>query len=434
MIIFGISQFSENKVLYRYMKNNIKLLAFFIIQISNSQQFISEKNPPEHIRTIVFSAENNLEQAQFPIVRIGETFTLSFDDINANEAVYYYNITHCDYDWSASVLLKSEYIRGMDNQYILPFANSYTTLQPYSHYKLTLPNDLTYISTSGNYLLTIKDEWGNEVFSRKFIIYEPFVGIEVAIKRMRNLDFFDTKQVVQFSVKEQQIRLQNPKENIKVSVLQNYRWDTAIYNLKPQFSLGNELIYRYDDESAFWGGNEYFYFDNKDIRMTMAGVYRVEQNQLFEHFLFTNSPRSNRLYTYFPDINGNFLIQTANGENSDVEADYSWVHFSLEALPDYWNKEVYVYGKFSNYEISPQYQLQYNEDLGIFQGKILMKQGFYNYKFAIKDDQNIDFNSIDGNFYQTENTYVVLVYYREPGAVYDKVIGVGVGNSANISL
>ncbi|MDO5608507.1 MAG: DUF5103 domain-containing protein [Capnocytophaga sp.] len=413
-----------------------KLFFTFVIlslSVSYAQEVLVEKNPPEHISTIIFTADDNKQQVQFPLVRVGESFTLYFDDLNADEAVYYYRITHCDYDWKPSRLLKSEYIKGMDDQYLQPVANSYATLQPYSHYQLTLPNNLTRITLTGNYLLTINDQWGEEVFSRRFVIYNPIVGVVVDVKRARDLTFFDTKQTVQFSVKEQQMRLQNPKETVKTTILQNYRWDTAVYELKPQYTLGNELIYRYDQESAFWGGNEYFNFDNKDIRMAMTGVYRVEQNQLFEHFLFANPSRANRVYTYFPDINGNFLIHTVNGQNPSTEADYAWVHFALEAQPAYWNKEIYVYGKFSNYAITPQYQLQYNDETGLFEGKVLMKQGFYNYNFAIKEGQNIDFDTIGGNFFQTENTYLVLVYYRAPGAIYDQVIGVGAASSTNIT-
>ena len=34
--------------------------------------------------------------------------------------------------------------------------------------------------------------------------------------------------------------------------------------------------------------------------------------------------------TAIQDLNGDFIIQTTQGsENGDIEADYSWVHFSL---------------------------------------------------------------------------------------------------------
>ncbi|MDO5104489.1 DUF5103 domain-containing protein [Capnocytophaga sp.] len=395
-------------------------------------QILTEKNPPEHIKTIIFKTSAD-DKNQFPLVRQQQPFTLQFDDLTAQEATYYYKITHCDFNWHPSSLLKSEYIKGMDEQPIQPESNSYATLQPYSHYRLTLPNDLTKITLTGNYLLSVIDNYGNEVFSRRFVVYNPLVGVLAEVKRSRDLQYFDTKQVVQFSVKEQDIRLNDPKTSVNVAILQNYRWDNAITSLKPQYVMGNELIYRYDSEARFDASNEFLYFDSKDLRAASTGILRIEQNQLFEHYLFTNTSRSHKVYTYFPDINGDFLVNTINGSNPTNEADYVWVHFSLEPQSFYANKEVYVYGRFSNYQLDDAYRLHYNEKTGLFHGKALLKQGFYNYNFATKNANGADFNEISGNFQQTENSYLILVYYRQPGALYDEVIGVGSANGANIT-
>lgn len=411
-----------------------QLIIYFLFgySLGVNAQILTEKTPPEFIKTIIFKASEN-DKSQFPIVRLNEMFTLQFDDLSGDEETYYYKITHCNADWTASNLLKSEYIKGMDEQPLRPESNSYATLQSYSHYRLNLPNDLTKITLTGNYLLSIIDRFGMELFSRRFVVYNPLVSIQSEIKRTRDLQHFDTKQVVQFSIKELGLHLQDPTSNVKVAVLQNYCWNNAITNLKPQFTIGRELIYKHDLESAFDGGNEYFYFDSKELRVTSGATYQIFQNKLFEHVLFGNISRANRVYTYNPDINGDFLINTLDGRNPDNEADYVWIHFSLELPASFGKKEVYVYGKFSNYELLDIYKLTYNEEKRIHQGKILLKQGFYNYKFATKEQNEENFNEIGGNFQQTENNYTILVYYRAPNALYDQVIGLGGANSSNIS-
>lgn len=413
------------------MKYFLYLILWLPINIS--AQVLVEKSPPEFIKTIIFKADGN-EKNQFPIVRKNESFSLQFDDLGGDEQTYYYKITHCNAGWTPSQLLKSDYLKGLDGQPIQPESNSYGTLQLYSHYRVTFPNELTRITLSGNYLLSITDSYGTEIFSRRFVIYTPKVGVSAEVKRMRDLQYFDTKQTVHFSINQKDFRLDNPKVAVKVSILQNYRWDNAINNLKPQYITGVDLSYRYDKESSFWGGNEYFNFDSKDIHTATAGVYRLERAKLVNSFLFTNQSRATSVYTYFPDINGDFLINTLNGQNASNEADYTWVHFSLEGKSSLWGKEVYVYGKFSNYELKDEYKLTYDEKDGIFKGKVLLKQGFYNYKFATKDKKSIDFNEIGGNFYQTENVYLILVYYRAPGALYDEVVGIGSASGANISM
>ena len=389
-----------------------------------SQEVLVEKTPPDYIKTIIFKADGN-DKNQFPIVRRNESFSFQFDDLGGNEETYYYKITHCNADWSASSLMKSEYLKGIDNQPIQPESNSYGTLQSYSHYRLTFPNELTQLTLSGNYMLSITDSYGTELFSRRFVVYTPQVSVPAEVKRARDLKYYDTQQVVQFTINQKDFRLDNPQVAVKVAVLQNYRWDTAITGLKPQYIIGNELVYRYDRETAFWAGNEYFYFDSKDIRVAASGIARFTRDRLVGSYLFTNVSRANSVYTYYPDINGDFLITTVNGANPANEADYTQVHFALEGKSTFWGKEVYVYGKFSNYELLDEYKLIYDEKDGLFKGQVLLKQGFYNYKFATKEGRTIDFNEIGGNFYQTENTYIILVYYRAPGALYDKVVGVG---------
>ncbi|MEM9680615.1 MAG: DUF5103 domain-containing protein, partial [Bacteroidota bacterium] len=150
-------------------------------------------------------------------------------------------------------------------------------------------------------------------------------------------------------------------------------------------------------------------------------------------YLFTNISRAELVYTYNPDINGNFLVTVIDRDNPDVEADYTMVHFSLqyEELKD---KDIHVYGNFNNYAIEDITKMTYNSEQGVYKGAFRLKQGFYNYKYAIVDrDGNVDENTIGGNFWQTENNYKVLVYYRDLGARFDRIIGFGETTSVDIS-
>ncbi|MAO07962.1 MAG: DUF5103 domain-containing protein, partial [Alteromonas sp.] len=48
-------------------------------------------------------------------------------------------------------------------------------------------------------------------------------------------------------------------------------------------------------------------------------------------------------------------------------------------------------------------------------------------------DGSIEEGAICGNFWQTENDYTVLAYYRGPGERFDRIIGMGRGNSTVIT-
>src|SRR5690606_19648660 len=246
--------------------------------------------------------------------------------------------------------------------------------------------------------------------------------------------YLNEKQVVQFSINTSNFPLVNPNKEVKIAIIQNYQWPLSITNISPQFILGNELVYKYDKETSFFGGNEYFNFDTKDVRAPSSSISRVELKDLYNHYLFTDYFRDDRPYTYYPDINGDFAIRTLQGEDSSREAEYTIVHFSLPYTDKIGLNEVYVYGKFNNYALNDANKMTYNEDTGYMEASIKLKQGFYNYKYVMEDkDSNIDMNTISGNFHFTENNYLILVYYRNFGDMYDSIIGVGSANSRDIT-
>lgn len=413
----------------------LPFLLLLLLSSGLSGQAEYETEPPEYIRSIVFKTDGENRDDQFPILKPGEAFTLSFDDLRARESDYYYRIIHCNADWTPSDLLKSQFLEGVDNQRIMDYRNSVTTLQPYSHYDLTLPNSRTRLKLSGNYMLKIFNSNDELVFSRRFVIYKDMVSVGVVLKRARKLDVIDQKQVVHFTINTNGQTLVNPQQEVKVVILQNHNWNTAITGIKPQFFSGNQLIYKYDEETAFDGGNEYLYFDNKEIRALTNTIAGTELLDLYNTYLFTNTVDTDKPYTYYPDINGDFEIRTLDGNDrdNDTEADYADVHFSLEYSPELGLNEVYVYGKFNNYQLDPRNKMTLDNSGNKLKAKIRLKQGFYNYKFVMAGPEGIDHTTISGNHFETENNYLVLVYYRNFGDMYDSLIGIGSGTSVNIS-
>ncbi|AKA35733.1 type IX secretion system plug protein domain-containing protein [Flagellimonas lutaonensis] len=413
------------------MRFLIKQVFLLFFSFSVVGQVKEEVNPPPHIKTIIFKGPT---EDQFPVVQLGERIVLEFDDLSASEQDYYYKIVHCDYDWTPSQLLKSQYLDGTDNQRIIDYENSYNTLQPYSNYRLTIPNGEVRLKASGNYVLEIYNMYNELQFSRRFVVYQDLVRVGATVKRSRDFDYINEKQVVQFTINTSGFQVVNPKKEIKVAIIQNHYWPTAIYNVQPQFTIGNELVYKYDKETSFFGGNEFLNFDTKDLRAPSFAIARIEFKELYHHYLFTNQYRYDQPYTYFPDINGDFLVRTLQGDNVSREAEYSEVHFSLPYSNIIGLNEVYVVGKFNNYDIGEENKMAFNEDTGNLELTYPIKQGFYNYKYVVKNDNGeLDFNLVSGNFHFTENNYLILVYYRNFGDLYDSIIGIGTANSRDIS-
>lgn len=413
------------------MRSSLQQILFLLFATSLFGQVQLEVNEPENIKSVLFGGPT---QDQFPVVQLGEPMVLEFDDLLANEQDYYYKIVYCDYDWTPSQLLKSQYLDGIDNQRIINYENSYNTLQPYSNYRLTIPNENLSLKVSGNYVLEIYNDSYEIQFSRRFVVYTNAATVAATVKRTRDFTFLNEKQVVQFSINQGNFQLVNPMKEVKVAIIQNYQWKTALFNIPPQYVLGGEMIYKYDTETSFFGGNEFINFDTSDLRAPTAQISHIEVGNLYEHYLFTDNYRFDKVYTYFPDINGDFVIRTLQGENNSREAEYSNVHFALPYEELLGLDEVYVYGKFNNYALADENRLTYNKENGLMEGTIKLKQGFYNYKYVIKrEDGIIDLNRVCGNFHFTENNYLILVYYRNFGDLYDGIIAVGSANSQDIS-
>ena len=392
-------------------------------------QELKEKAPPNHIGTIIFQAEEQIENT--PIVELGKAFTLSFDDLNADEAYYYYTIQHANADWTASELFKSEYINGFDEVRIRNMSNSWATLQSYTHYALIIPNRDTEIISSGNYVLSVFDDKQELVFTKRFVVYEQQANVQVGVFRLRDLEGIDSKQRIEIGVQTAKINTRQPDQEISVWALQNYRWSSARKIPKYDYVMNQSLRFEYDNNLIFEGGNEYLFFDTKDIRSAGGNVAYIRRENLYQSILYPNYVRNGTVYTYAPDINGNFVIQTTEGFNPNTDADYTEVTFRLRSSET--NYDFYVTGLFNQHLPQPVHKLEYDSANNLHQLTIRLKQGVYNYKYVAIDSAGQLFeNGVGGSYWETENEYLALVYMRKFGDRYDRLIGVGIGNSRQI--
>lgn len=413
----------------RQYLNTIFLI--LLINLTAFSQVQQEILPPFNIKTISFLKGN---ENVVPVFELGENFNLEFDDLFGNEANYYYQFVHCDYDWKPSQLSRNQYLRGFDDLRIQEYENSFNTLQMYSHYRLTFPNKNTGFLVTGNYIIKILNEEKEVVFSRKFILYENVVSVPILVKKSSNVQNIESLQNLEFTVRSPSFNFLNALDNVNVLIFKNSEINNGITNLKPMYTLGTDMIYKYQRETEFWGGNEYLYFDNSDIRYPNNFIAKVNQEtELYTSRLFTNDARANKGYTNFPDQNGNFKVNALDVEFPNIAADYAWIDFSLSA-PAYFGKDdIYVVGMFNNYKLSEENKMEFDSKTGLYHKMMLIKQGFTNYEYVIanKKGQIDNKNAIDGNYYFTDNDYFVMVYYRDVNQLYDRVVGKGIANSRN---
>jgi hypothetical protein len=413
------------------MRKFLSFLFFGLLPLGINAQINPIISPPPNIKTVVLQPLKPDSYA--PIVQLGERLLLSFDDINASENIYSYKIEHCDYNWQRSNLASTEYMTGYSTDRIRNYQNSFNTLQFYTHYELQIPNENNRILISGNYLISILDEAGQVLFTRRFIVFQPQVQVGVTAHRSTDARTISEKHSIQFKINHQNLLLNDPYREIKVDVYQNYDWNSVIKDVKPKYVRGTELWYNYVDALAYWAGNEYLYFDTKEIRNATNNIFKTRLDNIFNTYLYANESRGRFPYSFYPDVNGNFVLRTLDATDVSLEGDYSLVHFSLRYDENIDRDDVYVYGSFNDWQITPDNKMIFNPDTGYYETSMLFKQGFYNYTYvAVNSDFRINPYKIEGSFYQTENEYAVLVYYRKFGDRYDQVIGLGSTNSKRL--
>ena len=402
------------------MKNILVTLFFFLItNLLNAQ-----KTAPPNIKSIQFQSLNKTTFNH--IIPLGNTIELNFDDLDGDQKEYYYKIQLMTHDWRESNLIANQYINGFQSNVIFDVENSFNTFQNYTHYTVQFPNQNTKITKSGNYLLSILDDVGDVVFTRRFTLYENIAIVGVSASRSRNTKNMDKEQTVQFLVNHSRLQINNPSQEIHVAILQNENWKTAITKIQPQFYKPNQLVYNYIKKTNFWGGNEYLFFDNKNIRNASVSIARSERKEIVHNYLYPYINRGLKSYSYNPDINGQFVIRNIEATNPKTEADYAMMYFSLKAGKEIENKEVYVYGAFNNFNLTEENKMNFDPSTNQYNVNFLLKQGFYNYTFVTKSDENlISESEIRGNFSETENMYTVIVYHKAFGSLFDRVIGVG---------
>lgn len=358
-----------------------------------------------------------------------EKLKLSFDDLDADLKNYSYTLIHCNSNWEPSDLMPNEYIDGFIDNSIIEYRYSFNTLQKYTHYNVTFPNNSLRITKSGNYILKVYTDSNPEnlAITMRFMVFQNKIGIESNVNAASIIENRLFKHEIDFKLNHTGYEIKNPFGDLQIVMTQNNRWDNAKRNLKPVYVKDQELVYDYDEENVFPGGNEFRFFDIRSIRYHSERIYKVKTDTSGNHVeLYTDEKRTFKRYYSQPDMNGNFLIKVQEGNDSEVEADYCFVKFFLPYDAAITDGNLYVFGAFNAWRCNSENLLHYNPKRFGYECTLYLKQGYYNYEYVFLKDGEVaaDETFIEGMHYDTEDDYTIYVYHRQPGTFYDQLIAV----------
>lgn len=383
----------------------------------------------EHIKSVQFSIEDLVTSEPIVDLTSPAKLTLSFDDILGGDRDYTYKIIHCSKDWQPSDITEMDYMVGFNDEEFEVFEYSTGTKIDYTNYKLTLPNDDTGWRLSGNYLLVVTDDESDEIaLSRRFIVAESLVSIGATIERSVKTNRLSLNQDLQLTIDNTRYPISNPLNDIFVTIMQNGRWDNALYNLSPKFVVGNVLNFDRTNRPSFPAYNVFRGVDLRTIRSRGYGVHSIEiYEDEINVLLQLEKRRGNVIFQDYNDLNGGFIIENRESlsGNSDLTSEYVETIFTFDYSQRILDGDIYVIGPFTDWQLKDEFRLGYDAKNEIYAGGTLLKQGYYDYQYCIGyDDGTVDIEALEGGTFTTGNNYHIIVYHRDMGSRYDRVIGV----------
>jgi hypothetical protein len=398
------------------------LLVFFMTHASHAQ--ISTKVHKAQIKTAYLSQntinELIVENLCVDMERQGN-INLLFDDLNLENTNYFLRIIHCQSDWKPSPLNEIEYLADFNDIPIRYPEASMGTKIPFKQYKISMPK----LKISGNYIAMIYANRNKRdtVITKRFSIYQNEINIGSKISFAKSNPLRNTHQFIDLNLVYPSTFLINSDENLKIEVRKNNQSKNFLPKIpKPMVqAIDRRITYQfYDQENAIPGGNEFrlIYLRSTQQRLNFVGQINT-LDQYSEIIITPEQAQGNYSYVQRPDFNGAFVIANYENPNNNQQADYVWCTFILKSRK-FDDEKIYVNGAFNSYELNNINQLQYDEAKGAYIGKILLKQGIYNYQFISNNSLN---NNLEGNHSETENQYEILIYFRKPGERFDSLIG-----------
>ena len=413
------------------------VLTFFCICSMLSQAQNVERVYKPNISTVQLFQYGNQQAMPIYTLNSGDQIELGFDDMEGSLKSYYYTYVLCDYNWKPVDINPFDYIKGFTQNRISTYRYSSIAYTRYTHYQAILPERNSYPIKSGNYLLKVflDGDTSKLVFTKQMLVLDLKSAVAAAVVQPFTPQYFSTHQRIRFTATVSGLNTFSAAQQVKAVVLQNNRWDIAQRDIAPTFVRGNSLEYNSENVAVFAAGKEWRWLDLRSFRLQSDRVDHANYNKSStDIFLKTDIDRTPQRYVYFPDYNGMYNITTYESINPFWQGDYATVYFKF-ATPNgeaYPGKNIYLAGGFTDYVLSDKWKMKFNEEKKIYEATAFLKQGYYNYTYISVDEKNpADRIALEGNYWETENSYTVLIYYKSFTDRSDQLIGVSRINSRN---
>ncbi|MEX0681352.1 MAG: type IX secretion system plug protein domain-containing protein [Balneolales bacterium] len=410
----------------REVLNNHSVLTGKEAQLENLPTVEGQSIPPDNIKSIQLYRGDR--KSTIPAIELGENefITLRFDELGERGRMFRVRVQHRNADWSPSTLMEGFYLSGHHEDLIMGGQPGNVQGPEYTHYTYRFPNENIQIRISGNYLLEVLDyETSQKIFSIPFFVFENDGQLNINIEELyvREPRYFLHHQL--FARFKYPSYVLSPLMDLRIFFVQNRFWGRVReVDVEDVAEMG---VYRgYLSRPASFIG--IYEFQTLDLdRYDRPGMEILEVRP-------ETIPPQVRLFRDVVNLNSNpssFRRSSIYGNPRDESnARYVDVRFELE-LP--WENAtdlpIYVYGPFNNWTMNDRNRMEYRESTDSYIGRAVIKEGEYDYKYALVENGRLDDLALDGSFASSTQEYTTLVYFRDPEWQADRLLQIGINRT-----
>jgi hypothetical protein len=399
----------------------LKKLIFLILIILNGFLF-SQEVKIKSLKVYTSSNENSI-----PVLNSsGDYLFIDFDvqaDYPPNLNIIF---RFCDRNWTPSdnIFLQNQ---GQNTAFRLDFMNLPTTVEDAKYHSSNrFPDKDGYVSFpfAGKWQFYIVDSQNSSLIfaSGKFYVVDSDQPIKVYLKK-ETLDdkIYYPPQLgtVYWVIGEATLKENYFPFNVdELEIVQNHLMDYPI--IVNRDSRDPNRIFEWDGNSKLKfiakdvrPGNEYRQVNLNDINIYNSKNVKAQFDGMeYSRFLIQGEK----------DINGGFKLNSYK----DINSTYMNVKFQIK-IPDGVYGDIYLVGAFNNWDLLPDYKMNFNGDS--YELTVELKRGIYDYQFVVVNGElnnpsNQDWYILEGNDWRTTNDYHIFLWYHDQNyGGYDRIIG-----------
>lgn len=382
----------------------------------------------EHAKTLRVTSGGNIFAPPVVVLGSNDRLDISFDILADDRDFLRFRVIRCDANWQPSKIAENEWLDGFNESMIDDYRFSNATSVHYVNYFFQFPNEDINPRLSGNYLIQVypEDDPDDIWLQQRVMISEQTAPVSATVTSRTDVDYNDAHQQLEIAVDLERADIADPFNDLRVMISQNGRGDNEVALTHPLRLSGKSAIYEHQAPLIFDAGNEYRRFEISNVNYPGLNVEHIGYYEPYYHFtLFEDVSRVGESYRYDQTQNGRFVVREYNSGDSDVDADYAVVHFTLD-YPEMPGTMIFLDGDFTQRRFDPASQMHYNKQSGKYEKALLLKQGHYNYQYlAVPPGATSGKTAvIEGDKYQTQNEYLIKVYSRGPLDRTDRLISV----------